>query len=140
MDYFRPFCYLFNWISLCFLTLLWYASRLCSLLLYSDEDNLGRRDLFISRLPHFLSSSSCFFVLFHSCCSHARVFGRNTLAWECFCLSFHELHISYSHTKWCIVFFCCMFFFHCIFHCTFSLYYKIQTNYVYYYCILIRII
>ena len=38
----------------------------------------------------------CFFVLFHSCCSLARVFGRTLL---------HELHISYSHTEWCLLVF-----------------------------------
>ena len=33
----------------------------------------------------------CFCLLFHSCCSHARVFGKTLL---------HEFHISYSHTEW----------------------------------------
>ena len=33
----------------------------------------------------------CFFILFHSCCSHARVFGKTLV---------HELPISYSHAFW----------------------------------------
>ena len=37
----------------------------------------------------------CFFVLFHSCCSHARVFWKTLL---------HKFHISYSHTE-CDLFF-----------------------------------
>ena len=37
----------------------------------------------------------CFFVLFHSSCSHARVFEKTLL---------HEFHISSSHTE-CICFF-----------------------------------
>ena len=36
----------------------------------------------------------CFFVLFHSCSSHVRVF-RKTLVHECF-----HFHISYRHTEW----------------------------------------
>ena len=39
----------------------------------------------------FLLTFFCFFVLFHSCCSYVRVFGR-TLA--------HEFHLSYAHTEW----------------------------------------
>ena len=35
----------------------------------------------------------CFFVLFHSCCYHSRMFGKTLL---------HELHIFYSHTEWYI--------------------------------------
>ena len=35
----------------------------------------------------------CFSVLFDSCCSHARVFGRALV---------HEFLISYSHTEWCL--------------------------------------
>ena len=42
-----------------------------------------------------LSVFVCFFILFHSCCSHARVFGK-TLA--------HEFPIFYSHTKWYLLF------------------------------------
>ena len=37
---------------------------------------------------------SCIFVLFHSCCSHARVFGKHV----------HEFHISCSHPEWYLVF------------------------------------
>ena len=38
----------------------------------------------------------CFIILFHSCCSHARVFGKTLL---------HEFHISYSHIEWYLFFF-----------------------------------
>ena len=33
--------------------------------------------------------------LFHSCCSHARVFGKTLV---------HEFHISYSNTEWYLLF------------------------------------
>ena len=33
----------------------------------------------------------CLFALFHSWCSHARVFGKALV---------YELHISYNHTEW----------------------------------------
>ena len=36
-----------------------------------------------------------FFVLFHSCCSHAQVFGKTLV---------HEFLISYSHTEWHLFF------------------------------------
>ena len=38
----------------------------------------------------------CFFVLFCSCCSHARVFGKTLV---------HEFPMFYSHTKWYLSFF-----------------------------------
>ena len=37
----------------------------------------------------------CFFILFHSCCSHAQVFGKTFV---------HELSISCSLAKWYIIF------------------------------------
>ena len=46
--------------------------------------------------PLFLPSSSVFFVLFRSCCSHARVFGKTLV---------HEFPVSYSHTEWYLPFF-----------------------------------
>ena len=42
-----------------------------------------------------LSLPSCAFVLFHSCSSHARVFGIALV---------HEFHISYSPTEWYLQF------------------------------------
>ena len=33
----------------------------------------------------------CFFILFHSCCSHTRVFGKTLV---------HKFPISYSYTEW----------------------------------------
>ena len=38
-----------------------------------------------------LSVFVCLIVLFHSCSSHARVFGKTLL---------HEFPVSYSHTEW----------------------------------------
>ena len=40
---------------------------------------------------HLLTFFLCFIVLFLSCCSHARVFGKTLL---------HEFPIFYSHTEW----------------------------------------
>ena len=100
------------WISLFIAALLWISLFIAALLSISlcidaqnftnNYDNLGGRDLFISLLPHF-SSSSCFFVLFHSCCSRAWMFGKTLV---------HEFHISYRNTEWCffsIVFFIVIF-------------------------------
>ena len=44
---------------------------------------------------HFLHSSSVFLILFHSCCSHAQVFGK-TLE--------HDFPMSYNHTEWYFLF------------------------------------
>ena len=58
---------------------------------------IDRRDFFffLARFTSFHTQAfllAIFVVtLFHSCCSHARVFGK-TLA--------HEFPISYSHTEW----------------------------------------
>ena len=63
--------------------------------------SLGRRDLFFisCKLCFFpysrLSCFFCFFVLFHSCCSHARLFGKTLV---------NEYHISYIHTEWYLFF------------------------------------
>ena len=59
---------------------------------------IGHRDIFFRTcFASFHTHASlliffvCFFILFDSCCSHARVFEK-TLA--------HELPISCSHTEW----------------------------------------
>ena len=44
----------------------------------------------------FLAFFVCIFVLFHSCCSHALVFGKTLL---------HQLIMFYSHTEWYFPFF-----------------------------------
>ena len=63
---------------------------------------LGQRDLFFC--AHFASFHThaslliffvCFSILFYSCCSHARVFGKTLM---------HEFPISYSHTEWYLLF------------------------------------
>ena len=42
-----------------------------------------------------LLSSSSVFILFYSCCSHVRVFGKTLV---------NEFLISYSHTEWYLLF------------------------------------
>ena len=70
----------------CILIRLWYA--------------VGT-SFFRARFASFHSHASlltiffCFFILFHSCCSHARVFGKTLLP---------EFPISYSHTEWYLIF------------------------------------
>ena len=83
-----------NWISMYFFRLLQNTNKLCLLLLYFDLDSLGCRYLFFLSCPlcFFLD---CFFIFFHSCCSHARVFGKTLL---------HEFHISDSHAEWYLLF------------------------------------
>ena len=46
---------------------------------------------FHTRHSFLLTSSVCLFILFHSCCSHTRLFGKTLV---------HEFPISYSHTEW----------------------------------------
>ena len=52
--------------------------------------------LLLSIFTPLLTIFVCFFVLFRSCCSHARVFGKTLV---------HEFPISYSHTEWYLPFF-----------------------------------
>ena len=56
------------------------------------------RDCFTFFLSHdsLLTFFVCFSILFHSCCSHVRVFGKTLV---------HEFHISYRHTEWYLLFF-----------------------------------
>ena len=67
------------------------------------ELQLGCRDFFYrgaftSFHTHFSRHAFyfCSCVLFHSCCSYARVFGRTLV---------HEFLISYCHTEQCLFFF-----------------------------------
>ena len=46
-------------------------------------------------MPLFLPFSVCIFVLFRSCCSHARVFGKALV---------HEFPMSSRHTEWYLPF------------------------------------
>ena len=43
----------------------------------------------------FSPSSSCFYVLFHSYCSHVQVYGKHSFK--------HEFRISCSHTEWTLL-------------------------------------
>ena len=72
------------------------------LILYFDWVVIGRptflfRDSFASFHTHatILTFFVCVSVLFHSCCSHARVVGKTLV---------HEFPISYSHTEWYYIF------------------------------------
>ena len=51
--------------------------------------------LLLSILASLLTIFICFFVLFRSCCSHARVFEKTLV---------HEFPMSYSHTEWYLPF------------------------------------
>ena len=53
------------------------------------------RTRFASFILHYLLFVFCFFVLFHSCCSHARVFRKSLV---------FEFRIFYSHTEWYLFF------------------------------------
>ena len=64
---------------------------------------IGRRDfrIFVPVLDTFHTRASffiffvCFCILFHSSCSHSRVFGKTRV---------HEFHITYRHTWWYLLF------------------------------------
>ena len=63
---------------------------------------IGRRDFNFSASFTYLHTQAslliffvCFFILFQFCCSHERVFGKTLL---------NELHTSYSHTEWYLLF------------------------------------
>ena len=77
----------------------------CLLLLYFVWDVIAfGTSFFRARFASFHTHASLlvffvgFFVLFHSCCSHARVFGKTLL---------HECPASYSHTEWYLLFSLC---------------------------------
>ena len=63
---------------------------------------IGRRDYCFSCPLYFFPCSRLssyllrlfFLISFHSCCSHARVFGKTLV---------HEFDISYSHTEWYLI-------------------------------------
>ena len=49
------------------------------------------RGVFFHTYASLLCVFVCLIVLFHSCCSHAWVFGKTLM---------HEFPVSYSHTEW----------------------------------------
>ena len=53
------------------------------------------RFAFFQSHTSLLTSFICFCILFHSWCSHARVFGKTLV---------HEFPMSYSHTEWYLPF------------------------------------
>ena len=62
---------------------------------------VGTAFFFRARFTSFHNHASlltffCYFVLFHSCGSNARVFGKTLV---------HEFLISYNHTEWYLFFF-----------------------------------
>ena len=93
----------FNWISffsMFYKILQYYVYYYCILIRYG----LAALPYFRARFYFFPYPTSlliffffsCFFVLFHSCCSHSRLFGKTLV---------HESPISYSHTEWYLPFF-----------------------------------
>ena len=73
------------------------------IIIFSLGADRYRRDFFFrASLTSFHTHASLltFFVgfsfLFHSCCSHARVFAKTLLP---------EFHISHSHTEWYLIIF-----------------------------------
>ena len=50
------------------------------------------------RPQSLIGSFVCFLILFHSCCSHAQVFGKTLV---------HEFPVSYSRTEWYLLFSLC---------------------------------
>ena len=51
--------------------------------------------LFFRTHASLLTLFACFFILFHPCCSHPRVFEKTLV---------HEFPMSYSHTEWSLHF------------------------------------
>ena len=78
----------------------YYVYYYCIFLLGSDMPSglLYFRTHFTSFHPRasLLSFFVCFSIVFHSCCSHARVFGKTLV---------HEFTISYNHSEWYTFFF-----------------------------------
>ena len=103
LDYLSPFCFLLIKFHCTFSISYKILPYYFLLLLYFDKDVIGRRDLlfFRARFASFRTHASLlsffvyFFLLFRSCCSHARVFGKTLV---------HEFIMSYSHTEWYLPF------------------------------------
>ena len=81
----------------CGATTLWCSVVVCCWSSCNGWNGTFFRTRFASFHTHafLLAVFVCFFILFHSFSSQARVFGK-TLA--------HEFPISYSHTKWYLLF------------------------------------
>ena len=100
-DFSSPFYFLLiefhNTFFISYNVLPYYVYYYCILIV------IGHRDFFFfcARFASFHTHASlltffvCFFILFHSCCSQARVFGKTLL---------DEFHIQYIHTEWYLFF------------------------------------
>ena len=62
---------------------------------WKGRDRLSGLCFFMPALPFSIVTPLFFFVLFHSCSSHARVFGKTLV---------HEFPLSYLHTEWYLLF------------------------------------
>ena len=95
------FCQL-NFIVLCPFLLKYFHILFIIIVFWLGSDRPSRLLLFMPALLLYfrthvclLTIFVCFFVLFRSCCSHARVFGKTLV---------HEFPMSYSHTEWYLPF------------------------------------
>ena len=92
-----------NWISLYFFHFLlnYYHILFIIIVFWLGCDRPAGHLFFRARFAFFhthaslLTSFVCFFILFHSCCSHAQVFGKTLVL---------EFPMSYSHTEWYLPF------------------------------------
>ena len=97
VDCLSPFCFLFIEFHYTSPFLIKYYHIMVIIIVFR-LGWLGRRDFFFFVTALLLSIHSslityviCFFILFHSCCSHAWVFEKTLV---------HEFLIFYSHTEW----------------------------------------
>ena len=103
-SFFRLFNSIFffiNWISLNFFPFLlkYYHIMFIIIGFWFGSDRPSRLLSFVPALLLSIFTPSTYrlrlFILFHSCCFHARVFGKTLV---------HELSISYSHAEWYLLF------------------------------------
>ena len=97
-NYLNPFCFLLiefhQTFSISYNILPYFVYYYCIL---STMSYAVGTYFFRARFASFHTHASlltffvCFFILFRSCCSHARVFGKTHV---------HEFPMSYSHTEW----------------------------------------
>ena len=101
-EYLRPFCFCQLNLIILFLFLIKYYHILFIIIVFWFGCDRPSGLLFLrAHFAYFHTHASllaffvCFFILFHSCCSYARVFGKTLL---------HEFPVSYSHTEWYLLF------------------------------------
>ena len=99
---FKSILFFVNWISMYFFHFIkYYLIYFIIIVFWLGFDRPSGLLLFVPAVLFFHSHASllsvfvCLIVLFHSCCSHAWVFGKTLL---------HDFPISYSHNEWYFVF------------------------------------